>query len=147
MITTNDLYDIYYALVLIRHDVECRVNCEVLESISSAIRSDYAGDNSVRMAIREIADIDREKWGFAFHENVYTYREPIKDGYTTKILGKVVRILMGAMECGEFQRAYDFVDAVHFIPLIVAKGDRLSVRLLGKLTKEYAKKWGKIVWN
>lgn len=147
MTTSNDLYDIYYSLLLIRDNIRCNENSIILEQISRVICSECIQDNLIRRSISSLDGVDTVKWGFAFHDNVYTFRELIKDDYSLKILKKICLILKELLETKKYEQAYDFVDALHFVPVIIAKKGKLMFNEIKKIEESYTKKWGKIFWN
>ena len=142
MITSNDLFDLYYSFLLIRNDIVYELNIEVLEKIYNIILSERKEDNSIRRGLASIHFLDSEKWNFVFYDNLYVYTEFIKDKKTIYVLAKLCQILKELIETKKFDQAYDLVDAIHFIPLLIQKKKNISLRVLKKITKTYTKKWG-----
>ncbi len=141
MITSNDLFDLHYSFVLIRDNISCPQNAQILKTISTTVLSQCDSDNSIRKALSQIGIVDSEKWRFVFCENVYTFRKLITNQKAMLTLSKICAILCQLIEEEKFEQAYDFADSIHFVPLIIEKNMKISVRKLKKLTREYRKKW------
>ena len=60
-------------------------------------------------------------------------------------LGKICEILKNLIEEKRYDQAYDWVDAIHYIPLIIKANKKTSDCDTKKLIKEYEKKWGKLL--
>lgn len=141
MITSNDLFDIYYSLLLIRNDINNKLNVQVLKSISDAIISKSDSENKVRLALSKIENINSEKWCFCFSNNVYTFRYFITDEKTLDMLCKIITTLSDLLLENKWEQAYDFVDSIHFVPILIEQDKVLSPRKIKKTTKAYRKKW------
>ena len=125
MITSNDLYDIYYSFLLIRGNIVYTANPMIVDAISKTLWSECEEDNLIRMSIASLSGIDRKTWGFVFHNNYYTFREIVKDEMTLKFLHEICLKLKELLELEKFDQAYDFVDTIHSVPLIISKRGRL----------------------
>ena len=72
MIDRYDLYDMSFALILIRSDIRSRSNIPVLARMIDVLEAKEATeDNQIRRALSSIAGLDRERWFFVYHNNVY----------------------------------------------------------------------------
>ncbi len=122
MLINYDLYDISYALVLIRSDIKNPKNTEILEKIKEALASDYTGaeENTVRRCLAEIPDLDKAKWRFAYHENVYVNRSVMKNQQLYILLLKVCDELIKDLKSESYEKAYDLADIFHCLPEIIA---------------------------
>ena len=141
MITSNDLFDIYYSLLLIRNDINNKLNVQLLKSISDAIISKSDSENKVRIALSKIENINSEKWYFCFSNNVYTFRYFITDEKTLDMLCKIITTLSDLILENKWEQAYDFVDSIHFVPILIEQDKVFSPRKIKKATKAYRKKW------
>lgn len=72
MISKYDLYDITYALILIRNDIYQSTNTAVLSQIIKALNGkDNDGENQIRMAISTVEGLNHDQWSFVYHNNFY----------------------------------------------------------------------------
>lgn len=143
MITSNDLFDLHYTLVLIRNDIKYELNPQILKAISKTILSHSNEENAIRKEIASIPLIDYSKWGFVLHNNLYVFNELIKDQETLSIIAQTCNFLQHLIETGKFDQAYDFVDAVHYIPILAHQRKKLTRHLIKSITRQYSKKWGR----
>ena len=140
MISSNALYDLYFSFVLIRDDIHYDLNIQILRKIEQTIMSGRCENNSLRSALAGIVSIDPQKWGFVFHQNYYTYTELIKDEQFLGLLIEACKELCWLITHNEYEQAYAFVDAVHFLPVLIIKSPKKAVRLFKKIVKPYTKK-------
>lgn len=147
MITSNDLFDIYYSFLLIRNDIKYELNIQILDQISKVVLNKCDEENSIRKGIANINSLDLNTWQFVFCNNVYTFRKLVKNRKILVIISKMCQVLKKLIESKSFEQAHDFVDAIHFVPIIVEKREKISLNLIKKLTKNYRKKWGMIDWD
>ena len=141
MITSNDLSDIYYSLLLIRNDIKYELNAQILKSIADAVISKSDSENIIRIALSKIEGINHEKWSFSFFNNVYTFRYSIVDEKILNMLHRIFTTLSDLIVQNKWEQAYDFVDAIHFIPILIQQNTALNSRKIKKITKTYRKKW------
>jgi len=77
LLTNYDFYDIYSILVAIRFKPQNECNAEIIQSVINIISAPQSGNdvdsNIVRKKIREIYNLDRDLFKFAFVDNIYTY--------------------------------------------------------------------------
>lgn len=139
--TSNDLFDLYFSFLLIRHDIFYELNDLILEKISETVHIESESENNIRLAISKINGIDKEKWEFAFHSNVYTYRRLLKNNDVKNTILKFCDHLKSLIVNKKYEQAYDFVDSIHFVPILIEKNMFISSRKIRKLTQKYRKKW------
>ena len=142
IITSNDLFDLYYALVLIRNDIKYELNPQILKAISKTILSHNNGENAIRKEIASVPLIDYSKWGFVLHHNLYVFCEIVKDQETLYIIAQMCNFLQRLIEAGKFDQAYDFADSIHYIPILAQQRKKITRHLIKSITRRYAKKWG-----
>ncbi len=124
MIDRKDLYDIHYALVLIRSDICNPINTKVLFQIINVLEArDNAEDNQIRRGISSIEGIDDERWGFAFHYNYYVIHQVLKNENVYILLITLLQQLSAVLEQGEYDKAYDLVDSFHCLPQLLAENN------------------------
>ena len=142
MITSNDLFDIYYAFLLIRNDIGYELNSLVLDRIANSINS-CVGDNAIRVGLSTIDGLDSSKWEFAFHNNLYTYRKLYNDIRITNLLTKLCLFLKQLIDASQLEQAYELTDAIHFFPILIDDNDGIiSQKAIKRCLKGYQKKWG-----
>lgn len=79
MISKYDLYDITYALILIRNDIYQSRNTAVLSQIIKALNDkDNDGENQIRMAISTVEGLNHDQWSFVYHNNFYVNHPLLK---------------------------------------------------------------------
>ena len=72
MINKNDLYDITFALVVIRNNITEKLNLQILSQMIKVLETvNNTEDNQIRKAISSINGLDYEHWFFVYHNNVY----------------------------------------------------------------------------
>lgn len=148
MITSNDLCDIYFSFLLIRDDIEGVGNSKVLNKIMEVIMNEHYEDNSVRKAISSIDSLSQSsKWSFAFYNNLYTYRELIKNKKTQCALANVCYLLAKKIDEKRFDQAYEFVDYIHFLPLLMLQKTNSALVFLKKISKKYKRMWGDFTFS
>lgn len=144
MITTNDLFDLYYSFVLIRYDIRYELNPQILAQLSETLKCECNEDNLVRKSLASLIPKNSDKWNFVFFNNFYTYRELIKDEYTIRLLVNICVILKELLELKNYEKAYDLVDAIHYIPILIQKNEKITNKKARKILKNYTQKWGKL---
>ena len=145
MINKNDLYDISFALVLIRNNITERSNPQVLAQMIKVIEDkNNTEENQIRKAVSSIDGLDRERWFFAYHNNVYVNHQVLKKADIYDLLVKLFRILIDELNKKEFDRAYDLADSFHCLPEIIADNNFTIPKSFWKtFVKEYRSKWDK----
>ncbi len=122
MLVKYDLYDISYALVLIRSDIKNPNNTKVLEKIKEALASDETdvAENTVRKYLATIPDLDERKWRFAYHNNLYVNHSLMKNQQIYILLLKLCDELIKVLKDENYEKAYDLADIFHCLPEIIA---------------------------
>lgn len=143
MITTNDLFDLYYSFLLIRDDIKYELNSQILSEISKALLDTCDGDNCLRKILSQIEGLDRTKWGFVLHNNCYTFQRLVRDRKLLCIISEICLYLKLLIDKECFEEAYDFVDSIHYIPLLIEEKGNVNIRTVRALIKRYSKKCGK----
>lgn len=143
MIDKNDLYDITFALIIIRNDIREKSNLQVLYQIIRVLETEKcAGDNQIRKAISSIEGIARDHWSFAFYNNVYVNHQMLKKSDIYSLLIKLILSLIYELEQENFEKAYDLVDAFHCLPDIIADNNFTVPKSYWKtFVKTYRNKW------
>ena len=143
MINKNDLYDIAYALILIRSDIRAKTNVAVLEQIIKVLESENsAEDNQIRKAISSIEGLDGERWYFVFYNNVYVNHKLLKKAESYSLLINLMQNLVCELEKCHFEKAYDLVDCVHCLPEMIADNNFTIPKSFWRtFVKSYRNKW------
>lgn len=155
MITQNDLYDITFSLMIIRYRISEENNIRALFQIIKVLESpitkkdhnaedEWIEDNQIRKAISTIEGLDSEFWSFAFHNNVYTNQQVLKNPHIYDLLISVLRELLHQLQNGDFKKAFDLADNVHCLPELIADNNFKVPKKFWKIfVKNYRKKWDK----
>lgn len=121
MINKYDLYDITYALIIIRNSIREKINLNIISQIIKVLETENnTEDNQIRKAISSIDGLDRELWYFTYHNNVYVNRQMLKNADVYFLLIKLFKSLFRELNKGEFNKAYDLADSFHCLPEIIA---------------------------
>lgn len=144
MISQNDLYDIAYALVAIRNDIQYKLNSEILSKIIQVLKygeKEYE-DNQVRKALAKVRGLNPEKWYYVYHNNVYTTQRFVKNKYIYELLIKLCEESIIIFEANDFERAYDLIDSYHCLPNIIADNNFCIFKSYWKtFLNPYRDKW------
>lgn len=145
MISKYDLYDITYALTLIRNDIYQRTNASVLSQITKTLDDkDNNGENQIRIAISTVEGLNHDQWYFVYHKNVYVNHPLLKRAEIYDLLIDLLQSVTGYLEKKEFEQAYDLVDSIHCLPEIIANNNFSVPKLFWKTyEKGYCSKWDK----
>lgn len=146
MISKYDLYDLSAVLVNIRSDVEYKLNVQILDKIIQMLSTDEytTEENQVRKAIAEVQNLDREKWYFVYHNNLYVNHSLLKKEEIYSLLLTICKSLKTALENQQYDKAYDLADAVHCLPDIIADNGFSVPKAYWKIyIGTYRKKWDK----
>ena len=143
MIDRYDLYDMSFALILIRSDIRSRSNIPVLARMIGVLEAKEATeDNQIRRALSSIAGLDRERWLFVYHNNVYVNCRILKRKSVYDLLIKSFRELERVLRDGEYDRADALADALHCLPEMIADNDFRIPKTFWKVhIKSYRDKW------
>ena len=99
-------------------------------------------DNQIRKGLATIKGIDRERWFFVYHNNVYVNCQILKKSDIYNLLLKLLRYLIHVLEKEEFDKAYDLVDCFHCLPEIIADNNFSIPKTFWKtFVKYYRDKW------
>ena len=115
LMTNYDFYDIYFFLVAIRFKPQNECNAEIVQSVIDIISAPQNGNdvdsNIVRKKIREIYNLDRDLFNFAFVDNYYTYGiRFIKEDYPYSILKNAFDKLLKCINDGDYNQVYALAD-------------------------------------
>ena len=143
MIYKNDLYDITFALIIIRNNITERSNPQILSQIIKVLeKENNTEDNQVRKAISCIDGLNREYWFFAYHNNVYVTHQILNKADIYSLLIKLFQSLICELNKKEFDKAYDLVDSFHCLPEIIADNNFTIPKSFWKtFVKDYRDKW------
>lgn len=142
MITNNDLFDIYYVFVLIRNDIKYDLNAQIVKNVAEAILERCDEHNRIRKSISSIVASGDTSWNFAHHHNHYVYYELIKDQFAIAALYRFCVVLSQMLENYDYERAYDFVDCIHHIPILISREKKLTNRDIRMADRKFREKWG-----
>lgn len=146
MITKNDLYDIAYAWTLIRNEVTYDLNYTIISRIEQTLRSDASNCelNQIRIAIASIPDLDSQKWGYVYHNNVYVYCQVIRDKLIIELLINLCILINQLIKECKNEQVYDLLDCCHCLPYIIADNNLLIPSSYWKNNiRQYRQKWDK----
>lgn len=145
MILIHDLYDISQAFIGMRADIKYDKNIFILQNIIKVLRSNNSYEpNQIRNTLAEIPDLDREKWEYVYHQNLYVYHSPLKNQKIINILIKSCEELIIALQSKNFDSAWDLVDTIHCLPDIIAENKFSITKSYWKShVKYYRDKWDK----
>ncbi len=144
MICRNDLYDISFALILIRSDIGYELNHAILKKIEDVLKSNKQSfePNQIRKAISSIENLNRERWYLVYYNNVYANFRLIKEVDVYQVLLKSIGALRNLIEKQEFAQAFDLVDCIHALPETLADSNIILPKSFWKTyIKNYRKKW------
>ena len=143
MINQYDLYDIAFALIMIRSNICEELNTAILSQIVNVLEDrNSTEDNQIRKAISVIEGLDRDRWFFVYHDNVYVNHRLLKSSDIYGLLIKLIKDLICVLNKGEFDKAYDLVDVFHCLPEIIADNHFTIPKSYWKsFVKCYRNKW------
>lgn len=143
MINKNDLYDITFALIIVRNGICEKTNVSVLAQIIEVLRAESnTEDNQIRKALASVEGIERDSWSFAFHNNVYVTHQLLKNKDIYSLLIKLLQGLIRELNNNEFEKAYDLIDSFHCLPEIIADNNFTIPKSFWKtFVKDYRRKW------
>ncbi len=125
ILSRYDFYDIHSIIVAIRFKPQEKCNAELIQSAIDVLSASQIGneieDNVIRKKIRTIESLDRELFGFAFVDNVYTYGiHFIKDDFPYLFLKNAFKKLLKCVVENDQKQVYCLADALHNIPILFA---------------------------
>ena len=145
MVGINDLFDISAVFTIIRSNIRYERNIDIITNISYVISDrNFYEQNIIRKAISKIKDLDKERWNFVYHENLYMYDAVLKDENIIDILIKICKELIYQLNTEKLEMADDLVDAVHCLPTIIAENKfKIPKSYWKSHMKFYRLKWDK----
>lgn len=143
MIFKNDLYDIGFALSIIRNTIREKDNPTILSQIITVLESnELTNDNQIRKVISHVEGIDSELWNFAFHNNVYVVHQMVKNTALYSLLIKIMQCLKSQLLNEDYERAYDLLDCIHCLPTIIADNNLIIPKSFwNTYVRGYREKW------
>ena len=143
MIYKNDLYDIAFALTIIRNNITEKSNPQILSQMIKVLEDENnTEDNQIRKAISTIDGLDHEYWFFAYHNNVYVNYQMLNKAAIYDLLVKAFQKLICELNKKEFNKAYDLADSFHCLPEIIADNNFTIPKSFWKtFVKDYRSKW------
>ena len=147
LMTNYDFYDIYAILIAIRFKPQNECNAKIVQSVIDIISAPQNGNdvdsNIVRKKIREIYNLDRDLFKFAFVDNIYTYGiRFIKEDYPYSILKNAFDKLLKCINDGDYNQVYALADALHNVPIFLSDGCKNLKKALRIEFSNYDKKYG-----
>ena len=147
LLTNYDFYDIYSILIAIRLKPQNECNAEIVRSVigifTSPQKRDNVDTNVVRKKIREIYNLDRDLFKFAFVDNIYTYGiRFIKEGYPYSFLKNAFDKLLKCINDGDYNKVSALADALHNVPIFLSDGCKNLKKALRIEFSNYDKKYG-----
>lgn len=145
MINNFDLYDIAYALTIIRNHIREEQNTIILsEMIKVLEENNSAEDNQIRKAIALVEGIDYECWRYVYHNNVYVNQRILKNIAIYQLFIQLFESTITILNNSLFDQAHDLVDSYHCLPEIIADNHFTIPKSYWKtFVKEYRKKWNR----
>ena len=121
MITDFELLDLSAVFKLLRFNTTEKNSVLILDKVIGVLEAEDADfeDNQIRMALASIQGLDKEKWCFVYHNNLYVTHRLLKNKAIYSILIKSCRMLKAAFEQGKVDKANDLVDCIHCLPEII----------------------------
>lgn len=141
-----DFYDIHQILLNFHNEPCDPQNRKIAESVYLLITAPQADNivepNLIRRELAVIDSLDKEKWYWAFHENVYTYGcKIIKDDFAYRTLSEGFKEVLFCIKNGEYDRPRDLADALHNIPVILAENREDGKKVIEIEVSSYRDKW------
>ncbi len=142
MVTYHDLLDLHLAYVLIRHNIFSDINSAILSGIACFIRK--GSRECVKKGVLSVLKNNLNEWEFASRKINGGCCEFVKDNWALEFFSYACLFLKKLLIEEKFQEAYDFVDAIHFLPLLVQENKGILPKNIFGINclKAYKKKWG-----
>ncbi len=143
MITKNDLYDITFALTIIRNNITEKSNPLILTQMIKVLgENNNTEDNQIRKSISFIEGLDREYWFFAYYNNIYVNHQILNKADIYALLIQLFQSLICELNKKNFDKAYDLADSFHCLPEIIADNNFIIPKSFWKtFIKDYRRKW------
>ena len=140
MLSNHMLLDLYGVLVAIRKDPFI-IPTDAYEELS-ALMDNCSDHNSIRILLRKYIHDGQSVLNFIYTDNQYASSFLCKDRTTLFILKWIMSHLMQLVKCNRIDQMTDFVDSVHFVPLLAYHSPhKITKRQLVKLLRKYTRKW------
>ena len=143
-----DFYDIYAVLIEFRFAPSYKHNRVIAGKIKGLLdavqKNNTVEANIIRSSLATTPDIDRERYGWAFTNNVYTYgHKIIKEELPYKLLSAGFTELIKCLDEDNEEKFRDLADALHNIPIILAEGTKNFRKSIKTEISAYRQKWNK----
>ncbi len=143
-----DFYDIYAVLIEFRFAPSYKHNKVIagkIKGLLDAVQKDNTIEaNIIRSSLATTLDIDRERYGWVFTNNIYTYgHKIIKEELPYKILSAGFTELIECLDEHNEEKFRDSADALHNIPIILAEGKKNLKKSIKTEISAYRQKWNK----
>ena len=140
MLSNHMLLDLYGVLVAIRKDPFI-VSMDAYEELSTLL-DNCSDHNSIRILLRKHIHEGQSVLDFIYTDNQYASSFLCNDQTTLFILKWILLHLMQLVKCNRIDQVIDFVDSVHFVPLLAYHSPhKITKRHLGKILRKYKRKW------
>ena len=147
MLSIYDLYDLSAIFKNIRAFPEYESNNEVLLKTINVLESRLENHdmNQFRGALRSINSLDKEKYHFAYVDNVYVYFPAfLKEKHIYILLIECCECLLKAIEEKNTEKIADLADCLHNLPTLIADNSfSIPKNFWKNEMKYYRKKWDK----
>lgn len=146
MVFKSDLYDMGFALSIMRNSICEKSNPAILSNIITVLESyDMIEDNQVRKAISNVEGIDYKLWGYAFHNNVYAIHQIMKNPILYCLLIDALTSLKKQLLDGDFVKAYALLDCIHCLPIVIADNNFMIPKSFWRIQiNNYRRKWDSV---
>ena len=143
-----DLFDMSAALAQIRieplHPLNERIISGLLSLLTEPDKDNSFEFNRARRKLAEIPGLDKNRWRFAFHDNLYVRFSILHRESIYKVLISVFTALIDVLKSEDKDRIYDLADAVHCLPDIIAENRFTITKSYWKThLRRYRSKWDK----
>ena len=145
MLSIYDLYDLSAILKTIRSFPGYKLNREVILKVITVLEkdNDNYSFNQFRVALRSIPKLHKEKYYYAYTDNLYVYFPRfLKNGKVYNILISCFkRLLMVVEEC-DYDKTVDLADCLHNLPILIAENNFTVPKIFWQIfVNPYRNKW------
>ncbi len=125
MINQYDLYDMTYAFICVRNNINYELNFEIISKIESTLRRQDEGveDNQIRKAVSEVNGLDRDVWDYVYHKNTYVNQRYLRNRELYDLFVKLCVAFKNALYDHNTDMAYDLIDCFHCLPDILVNNN------------------------
>ena len=143
-----DFYDIYAVLIELRFAPSYKHNRVIagkIKGLLDTVQKDNTIEaNIIRSSLASVQDIDRERYGWVFTNNIYTYgHKIIKEGLPYKLLSAGFSELIKCLDEDNEEKFRDLADALHNIPIILTDENKNLRKSIKTEISAYRQKWNK----